>query len=152
MRVVRIVMAVGGSILLTLLAFCWVSEQLLDGMKRSHVKRTMADIRTIAAAWEARAAEVHTFDVVPRPAGGPVSVSYAELQRALEPAYVRRLPQRDIWNSEFRFTSTGAGYAIRSLSKDGRPDHVTGATTNFDCDIVFANGKFVEYPEWMITP
>ena len=22
-----------------------------------------------------------------------------------------------------------------------------GATTNFDCDIVYANGKFEEYPE-----
>jgi hypothetical protein len=151
MKVARIVVLAVGFVALALLAFGWVTQELLDGMKRSHVKRTMADIRTIADAWEARAARVHTFDTALRRGNGPAAVSFADLQRELEPTYIRRLPLRDIWNRELRFTSTGTGYEIRSLGKDGLPDHVTGATTNFECDIVYANGKFVEYPEGIIT-
>ena len=127
---------------------------LISAGQRSKMKRTMADIRTIADAWEARAAKAHTFDVVPRrgSGAGAVAVSFTDLQHELVPTYIRRLPQRDIWNSELRFTSTGTGYEVHSLGKDGLPDRVTGVTTNFDCDIVYANGKFVEYPEGVITP
>ncbi len=135
---------------MVLMLFAYVSQELLGGMHRSHVKRTMADIRVIADAWEARAAKAQTFDVALRHGNGPVSVSLADLEHVLKPTYIRVLPQRDAWNRELRLTSTGAGYEIRSLGRDGLPDHVTGATTNFECDIVYANGRFVEYPEGVL--
>jgi len=78
---------------------------------------------------------------------GAVAVSFNDLRRVLEPTYIRRLAQRDIWNGDLRFASTDTGYEIHSLGMDGLPDHVTGVTTHFECDIVYANGKFVEYPE-----
>src|SRR5436305_1845820 len=106
MKATRIVAVAVGLVALALIAFGWVTQELLNGMKRSHVKRTMADIRTVADAWEARAAKVHTFDLAPRKGNGPVAVSFADLRRELEPTYIRRLPQRDIWNWDLRFSST----------------------------------------------
>lgn len=121
---------------------------LSTAMQRSRQKREMADIRAIAAAWEARAVLTHTFGIQPRK--GNV-VAAADLERALVPTYIRAMPLRDAWNDERLFTTDGTTYEIRSLGKDGRIDHGTGATTSFDCDVVFANGAFVEWPDGIST-
>ena len=41
---------------------------LLTAMQRSKQKRTMADVRTIATAWEARATDVNRHDFIRHPA------------------------------------------------------------------------------------
>ena|SRR5689334_6660982 len=115
-------------------------------MQRSDQKRTMADMRAIATAWEARATDRNSYLV-----GRPGNVAYADLRRVLEPTYVKRLPQYDGWGRAFVF-STGADggeYAVRSVGSDGKLDPHTapGATTDFDCDIIYSNGTFVSYPE-----
>ena len=60
---------------------------LLTAMKRSKQKRTMADMRTIATAWEARATDVNRYNAagVTLPT---VSVSAATLGNYLSPTYV----------------------------------------------------------------
>ena len=42
-------------------------------------------------------------------------------------------------------------YAIVSTGKDGASESTLngGATTNFDCDIVYSNGSFIQFPEGM---
>jgi len=112
--------------------------------QRSHQKRSMADIRTIATAWEARAADRNTYLV-----GHPGVVSYGDLRRALEPKYVKHLPRNDGWGNAFQFVGTDQEYSIRALGSDHRVDakFVPGATTDFARDILYGNGTFISYPE-----
>ena len=122
-------------------------------LDRAKQKRTMSDIRTIAEAWEARAAETHSYQV----AGftfPTVAVSYAELDAALRPNFARDLPERDAWMRPLEFAlAEGANgttiYAIRSAGRDGvfEGSYTVGATTDPDCDIVYSNGAFIAWPE-----
>ena len=117
---------------------------LQTAMQRSDQKRTMADMRTIATAWEARAEDRNTYLV-----GRPGIVSYQELRWVLEPTYAKHLPSDDGWDNPFIFTSSDQNYSIRAIVADHQLDAhlVLGATTDFDCDIVYTNGTFIAYPE-----
>jgi len=128
---------------------------LLTAMQRSKQKRTMADIRTIATSWEARATDENTYLVAGAqftwPTGG--NASYTVLSAKLSPTYIKSLPQNDGWGRAYNFgvKTDGQTYAIRSGGKNGTLDSGTtiniGGTTNFDCDIVYSNGSFIMYPE-----
>src|SRR5437773_10511409 len=67
---------------------------LLTAMQRSKQKRTMADMRTIATAGEARATDINRYNAagvtVPTAA---VTIGY--LTKFLSPTYVQTFPQRD---------------------------------------------------------
>ncbi len=133
---------------------------LLTAMQRAKQKRTMADIRTIATAWEARATDVNRYNAsgMTLPA---VDVSAGELVTYLTPTYVKNLPAKDGWGTPYAFkadvamaASTAAQvYAIISYGKDSKAQgtYPGGATTAFDCDIVYSNGSFVQYPEGVQT-
>src|SRR5437762_11848725 len=71
---------------------------LLTAMQRSKQKRTMADIRTEATAWEARATDVNSYTVAGATFTWPTSnVSYTNLAAATSPTYIKNLPQNDGW-------------------------------------------------------
>lgn len=121
---------------------------MLTAMQRARQKRTMADMRTLGTAAEAFA--VDNNDVYPR------AESMDELKPLLVPKYVRVLPAHDGWGNELRYRCKDegcTGYAITSSGGDRMFEHVTageypgGATTSFDNDIVYIDGKFVQYPE-----
>jgi type II secretion system protein G len=133
---------------------------LLTAMQRSKQKRTMADMRTIATAWEARATDVNRYNA----AGFTMpsnAVTIQNLTDYLAPTYVKTFPQKDGWGTNWQFAADqpwGAAstpaqvYAIVSYGKNAASDAIVnggagGATTNFDCDIVYSNGTFVQYPE-----
>jgi type II secretion system protein G len=130
---------------------------LLTAMQRSKQKRTMADMRTIATAWEARATDLNKYNA----AGGltypKTGVTSDNLTTYLAPTYVKTFPQRDGWGNTWLFgadQSWGAAtaaqqYAIASSAKDGALESspVGGPTTNFDCDIIYSNGTFLAFPE-----
>ena len=131
---------------------------LLTALQRSRQKRTMADMRTISTAWEARATDMNQYNAAGAlPSGFPtVSVTQSTLGAYLTPTYVRTFPGNDGWGNAFFMyadqawaaTTAAQQYGVQSLGKDGKADAgVTGATTNFDCDILFTNGTFFEYPE-----
>ena len=118
----------------------------------------MADIRSVALAWEARAIDVKQYNASGLGFTLPAAiVSYAELQTILAPTYMGNIPSTDGWGNalEFRLDqaigsgTSAAEYAIRSPGRDGRyqSTYVTGPTTDFDCDIVYAQGTFVVWPE-----
>ncbi len=129
---------------------------LLTAMQRSKQKRTMADMRTIATAWEARATDINMYNAagLTLPAG---AVTTGNLQTFLSPTYVKTFPIRDGWGNSWTFAadqSWGAAtaaqqYVILSSGKDGKNEGtIQGAsTTNFDCDIIYSNGTFLQYPE-----
>ena len=131
---------------------------LLTAMQRSKQKRTMADMRTIATAWEARATDLNKYN-----AAGAISipsgaVTTANLSNYLSPTYVKTFPVKDGWGNEWAFASDQAWggttaaqqYFIISYGKDGAAGPGTydgGATTAFDKDIIYSNGTFLQYPE-----
>jgi type II secretory pathway pseudopilin PulG len=126
---------------------------LLTAMQRSKQKRTMADMRSVSTAVEAYATDTNQY---------PKVASYDDLQPLLVPKYIRSLPTRDGWNNPLRYACVKeeqgrcTGYAVGSAGKDGRfeRDDLTayvqsppGGTRSFDCDLVYSNGEFIEYPE-----
>ena len=135
---------------------------LLTAMQRAKQKRTMADMRSIATAWEARATDVNRYNAAGTNAGLTQAVTGPQLSGALSPTYIKNLPQNDGWGKAYEFgvdqswangTSTAAQqYAILSAGRDGIVGTAgTGATTSFDCDIIYSNGSFVQYPEGVQT-
>jgi type II secretory pathway pseudopilin PulG len=119
-------------------------------------KRTMADMRTIATAWEARATDLNRYNAaaIAFPTTG---VTIDNLVTYLTPTYVKEFPVHDGWGNSWQFgidqpwgsNEPAQTYAIISYGKDGKPQRKWdgGPTTNFDCDIVYSNGAFLQYPE-----
>ena len=129
---------------------------LLTAMQRSKQKRTMADTRTIATAWEARATDLNKYNAAGALTMLAGAVTLDNLNTYLAPTYVKTFPNKDGWGNAWAFQadqswggSTAAQqYLIISYGKDGAASsYPGGATTNFDCDIVYGNGTFLQYPE-----
>ena len=125
---------------------------LLTAMQRSKQKRTMADIRSVATAVEAYAADHKQY---------PNAIDVGGLSSELTPTYIRAVPAVDGWGHSLHYDawvsqgSTLDSYAIGSGGKDGVFLHDSlrdylahpGVTRNFNDDIVYSNGSFVQYPE-----
>ena len=135
---------------------------LLTAMQRAKQKRSMADARTIATAWEARATDTNKYNAAAACNSGDIptiTVTVPTLNTYLAPTYVKSFPQKDGWGTQWLFTadrswgdpSAAQAYAITSAGKDTKFDAFTseicGPTTNFDCDIIYSNGTFLQYPE-----
>ena len=128
---------------------------LLLALQRSKQKRSMADIRTIAGAWEARATDVNAYNAAGWTKLGPVDLG--DLGSALNPTYARAFPRFDGWgqpfevfaNADFGSSIPASRYQIVSNGRNGTAEMSTppGPTTAFDCDIVFENGQFLIWPE-----
>src|SRR3954471_17676965 len=77
---------------------------LLTAMQRSKQKRTMADVRTIATAWEARATDVNSYAAAGTSFTFPTTnVTGATLDGMLSPTYIKSLPQKDGWSDTYGF-------------------------------------------------
>ena len=125
---------------------------LLTAMQRSRQKRTMADMRTIASAWEARATDVNQYTAagISWPA---TSNTTSVLGPMLTPTYIKTVPGYDGWSNPIHTGMSVNSYAIQSYGADkGVSFTSTSAaaavtTQNFDCDIIYSDGSFVVYPE-----
>ena len=126
---------------------------LLTAMQRTRQKRTMADMRSIGTAWEARATDMNVYN------GAGLSwpaatVSVTTVVGMLTPTYVKKIPLYDGWQIHFRVSdNVPNSYSIKSYGAD-KVENTTvtsapsGITTNsFDCDIIFSEGNFVQYPD-----
>src|SRR5436853_1384311 len=129
---------------------------LLTAMQRSKQKRTMADIRSIATAWEARATDTNKYNA----AGAitlPGSNVTSGLSAILAPTYIKVLPAKDGWGNNWKFLadkpigngSAAQVYMIISPGKDNafESSPAGGASSNFNSDIVYSNGSFLQWPE-----
>ena len=113
---------------------------LLNAINRGRQKRTVADIGRLGTAVESYAVDHDRY-----PAG---AVSLEELDRFLIPTYLDALPAGDGWEHPLELEVGETTYRIVSLGRDGqvgpRPG---GITTDYDDDIVFEDGQFVQWPE-----
>ena len=127
----------------------------LGALQRSKQKRTMADMRTIASAWEARGSEGRMYN-----AGGytfpAAPMSFAQVTALLVPTYSKGLPRVDGWGRPFEFACDqpvggppASMYGIRSGGSDAAFEGATytpGTFSEYDCDIVYSEGTFIRYP------
>jgi len=124
---------------------------LLTAMQRARQKRTMADMRQIAMAWETRATDLGGYAGAGFSLCCAVPVSIPEALTLLEPTFIRPFPIKDGWARSFELATNtdGTQYSIRSYGRHGLRDTnlVGGGTTYLDCDIVYSGGQFVQYPE-----
>ena len=122
---------------------------LLNAVDRSKQKRTMADVRYLGTGLESYAIDNTLYPIQ----ASEVDVASSSLIPAIEPLYTRNAPPLDGWGIPTRFQSDGLAYTIGSLAKDGNAgDSLSvagtgGPTNDFDCDIVFSQGSFVQWPE-----
>jgi type II secretion system protein G len=121
---------------------------MLQAIDKSRQNRTMAELRTVATALEEYNIDQSAYPVVATEA----EMAGSALEMALEPVHIRVLPTQDSWNNGMRYVSDGVLYTAGSLARDGRfggnliVEGAGGRTTDFDCDIVFANGQFLQWP------
>lgn len=124
---------------------------LLNAIQRAKQRRTMGDIRSTATAIEAYAVDFNRYPVA-------AAITIPTLTKTLgasaagyiAPTYIRVAPLSDGWNSWFLYAdaSNGSAYAIASTGRDGATQaFVGGPTTDFNADIVYMNGQFVQWPE-----
>ena len=125
---------------------------LLSAMQRSKQKRTMADLRTVGTALDAYGTDHEREEFPPGP-------TVAALHAHLEPTYIKSVPVKDGWETEMRYMPLpNRGYMIVSAGGDKvfQAEPAGGYTAetkteNFDCDIIFSNGQFIQYPDGIQT-
>jgi len=130
---------------------------LIMAIQRAKQRRTMADMRAIAAAWESRNSDCGRYNAAGGVDGVDTQALITDVQGALEPTYIKHLPTRDGWNNDFAFftdvdfagTRSASKYAIISGGHDGAISSgiLSGPFTNYDCDIVYSQGSFLSYPD-----
>jgi type II secretion system protein G len=125
---------------------------LLTAMQRSRQKRSMADIRSIATAWEARATDVNQYTAAGATITWPTTaIAVDGIENILTPTYIKKLPVYDGWSNKFQVGSRLNSYSIESYGADKTNETESQGnviiTNNFDCDIIFSEGNFVKYPE-----
>jgi general secretion pathway protein G len=140
---------------------------LLDTLQKAKQKRTMADMRDLGAAWFSWV----TDQVSAAAAGANQTYNFDDLTEVLTAEglqqtlyldqnmyYIQRVPTRDGWGRNYDYRWSGQPLAdhvlgIRSLGRDGAAGPATNpyqigpfTTTEYDQDIVWADGLFVRYP------
>jgi type II secretory pathway pseudopilin PulG len=115
---------------------------LLNAIDRGKQKRTVTDLHAIGLAIESYAVDHDHY---------PTATDLEELRQALQPRYIKLMPSTDGWARPFVYDGGNpeGPYMFRSLGKDGVADPRLhgGATLDFDCDIVFAEGEFLQWPK-----
>ncbi len=74
------------------------------------------------------------------------------MYKYVSPTYIKAVPLADGWNSWFLYATDYQRHRLRhfaprrrtGLSQTAQP---VGPTTDFNSDIVYANGSFLQWPE-----
>ena len=139
---------------------------LLDALQKAKQKRTMADERLVGTAMMSWLTDNDGAGAAGSNAQFSISgysiVSLGDLKTALIPTYIQTIPERDGWVNSYEYRlnivdPTGTEVmAIRSFGRDSTPEgtsYSTGAfaPTDYDRDIVWADGFFVRWPQGLPT-
>ena len=126
---------------------------LLNAVQRGKQKRSMSDMRSLATAIEAYAVDNNLYP--PAACAGGLFTQLGSALTAgsftrLTPTYIAQPPKQDGWGRFFRYRLNGArtSYNVRSFGRDGGSDSIAcGTTTDFNDDILYSNGTFLQWPE-----
>ncbi len=127
---------------------------LLNAVQRGKQKRTMSDMRALATAIEAYAVDNNIYPTAACNSGlyttAGTALSLTSFTN-LTPTYIAQPPKTDGWGDFLQYGSDAAGnnYNIWSAGRDKAFSGtlVCGTTTNFNDDIVYSNGTFIQWPE-----
>jgi hypothetical protein len=111
-------------------------------------RRTMADLKRIGNVIDEWAKQ--------KEGRYPVCYDYKEvgscLAKQLPPDSLQGFRLKDAWGNPYQYHTDreGTGYILVSYSSDGQYDGLgkVGPTDSFDCDIVFSNEGFIQWPGW----
>ena len=126
---------------------------LLNAVQRGKQKRTMSDMRALATAVEAYAVDNNIYPSAScggglfTTIGGQVGTNSFTL---LSPTYIAQPPRTDGWGHFLYYGSglAGTAYNIASGGRDNATAAVVcGTTTDFNADIIYSNGTFIQWPE-----
>ena len=126
---------------------------LLNAVQRGKQKRTMSDMRALATAIESYSVDNNFYPPAAcNPGTYTTSGNALDLSSFtnLQPTYIAQVPRQDGWGRfmEYAVDNTLFRYNIRSLGRDGSTQSFTcGTTTDFNDDILYSNGTFVQWPE-----
>jgi len=139
---------------------------LVDALHKARQKRTMTDMRGIGTGWMAWVADqtgAASAGETTYSAGDLIDIPLADMERYLQPTdtffYVQKLPGVDPWGNPYRFKMTSEGKLSAIFICSAARDHtfkdcnlddipVRGfLTTDYDQDIIWADGFFVRWPE-----
>ncbi len=116
---------------------------IMNALQRAKQTKTMSEIKVIGNALESYAVDNNVYprglaDVDSKAIAGFVAI------------YLRNVPRSDGWNHPWHIetSANGTQYTIISFGRDGVSSPVTGGpTTSLDCDIVYSNGSFYQWPQ-----
>jgi len=135
----------------------------LDALQKAKQKRTVADVRNTGTAmfsWltdQVGAAAAGTgaqkVDL-----GNYVAITHSEIRGQLVSTYLQEVPELDGWKNPYEYYLNTENplsptvMAIRSYGRNTAPESDAYTVTNFyptdyDQDIVWADGFFVQWPE-----
>ena len=114
-------------------------------------RATIADLRTLATALEARATDTNEY---------PVAADMEALRALLEPTYLLHMPTRDAWGhpyiyvgspdkQQYRFVSAGADGVFEPSSRRLEKRDLK-ESDRFEDDIIFQDGQFVQVPRGVV--
>ena len=126
---------------------------LLNAVQRAKQKRTMSDMRALATAIEAYSVDSNYYPTAAC-SGSTYTNSGTALALSsftnLSPTYIAHAPLQDGWGRFMAYSVDNSlfRYNIRSLGRDGSAgSSFCGTTTDFNDDILYTNGTFVQWPE-----
>ena len=126
---------------------------LLNAVQRSKQKKTMADMKALAVALEAYQVDNSVYPAAACNGGNftsPGTLLATDSFTNLTPTYIAQPPMTDGWGRFLRY-KLDAGqvhYNLRSLGRNGVANAlVCGTTTDFNDDILFSDGAFLQWPE-----
>ncbi len=125
---------------------------LLNAVQRGKQKRTMSDIRMMATAVEAYAVD-NNFYPSGQCTGKFTAISTVMTDTSLSvlaPTYIANPVKKDGWSNFLLYNTTANNqeYGFRSLGRDNALTNIAcTTTTNFNDDILYSNGGFLNYPE-----
>lgn len=128
---------------------------LLNAVQRGKQKRTMSDMRALATAVEAYAVDNNVYPVSTGGCAGLYTTVGAALTTGsftrLQPTYIAQPPRQDGWG-RFLYYSVDAAGNNYNLASSGRNTNTPaagncGTTTDFNDDILYSNGTFIQWPE-----
>jgi general secretion pathway protein G len=117
---------------------------LVSALDKGRQKRTMVDLRNIGSAISAYSVDNDFY---------PSATNLTQLAASIEPTYIRKIPRHDAWGHLFIYSTDPSNYTVGSAGKDGGTVVTLigsgGVTDDFNADIVYVNGTFVQWPEGM---
>ena len=114
---------------------------LLHALHKARQKRSMAEVRTIGSGLAMYQRDNAFYPILTDSDAG---VLHPDLM-----LYVGNFNELDGWATLIGYNSDGSQYTLVSYGKNKAADlpYINGPTVDFDSDIVFSEGVFVQWPE-----